>query len=179
MGAVAEDDVLRGRVSELVLQAPPTLDSPHACVAERVELVRVLACDEGDRERRVELCVRLVPGGQEERAEHVLVGLVVARAEDELGVGVGVQDALDDLALVDGERADLEVLLADENCTARESQRGFSDVLLQQLTFDGTLAREVVLEQVLALVALKKAARTSAHAAALHSRQGSPPLRVR
>ena len=42
MGAVAENDVLRGRVGELVLQAPPTLDSPHACVAERVELVRVL-----------------------------------------------------------------------------------------------------------------------------------------
>ena len=52
---------------------------------------------------------------EEEGAEHVLVRLVVAGAEDELGVRVEVQDPLHNLALVHGERADLEVLLANED----------------------------------------------------------------
>ena len=86
--------------------------------------------------------------------------LVITSAEDELGVGVEVEDALHDLALVHRERAHLEVLLAHEH-------------------LDRPLAREVVLEQVLALVALEEAARTSAHAAILHNHRGSPPLRVR
>ena len=50
-----------------------------------------------------------VLGEGEERA--------VARAEDELGVGMGVEDALEDLALVDGGRANLEVLLSDKDNT--------------------------------------------------------------
>ena len=52
---------------------------------------------------------------EEEGAEHVLVRLVVAGAEDELGVGVEVEDALHDLALVHRERADFQVLLPDED----------------------------------------------------------------
>ena len=89
--------------------------------------------------------LRLRLGEEEERAEHVLVGLVVARAEDELGVGVEVEDALHDLTLVHRERAHLEVLLAHEH-------------------LDRPLAREVVLEQVLALVALEETSRSrSAH----------------
>lgn len=83
----------------------------------RLELARVLARYEGDRERRFELDVRLVlvPVEQEERAEHVLVGLVVAGTDDELRIRVVVQDTLDDLTLVDGQRTDFEVLLADEH----------------------------------------------------------------
>ena len=77
--------------------------------------------EERDGERGVEAHALGCAGGgalrgeEEERAEHVLVRLVVAGAEDELGVGVEVEDALHDLALVDGERAHFEVLLADEN----------------------------------------------------------------
>ena len=71
---------------------------------------------------------------EEERAEHVFVCLVVARTEDELGVGVVVQYPFDNLSLrtpqsvlyrfrvsptrthlVDSNRANLEILLADEN----------------------------------------------------------------
>ena len=43
----------------------------------------------------------------------------VARAEDELGVGMGVEDALEDLALVDGGRANLEVLLSNKDWKLR------------------------------------------------------------
>ena len=43
--------------------------------------------------------------------------LVVTSAEHELGIRIVVEDALDDLALVDRYWADLEVLLADEDCT--------------------------------------------------------------
>ena len=78
--------------------------------------------EERDGERGVEAHALGCAGGgalrgeEEERAEHVLVRLVVAGAEDELGVGVEVEDALHDLALVHRERAHFEVLLADEDC---------------------------------------------------------------
>ncbi len=49
--------------------------------------------------------------------------LVIACAEDELGVRVQVQNTLDNLALVDRNRADLEVLFAHENYeTAQQTQ---------------------------------------------------------
>ena len=41
--------------------------------------------------------------------------LVITSTEHEFGVGVVVQDPLDDLALVHGERAHLEVLLPNED----------------------------------------------------------------
>lgn len=41
--------------------------------------------------------------------------LIVTRAENELGIGVAIQDSLDDFALVDSNGANLEILLADEN----------------------------------------------------------------
>ena len=77
---------------------------------------------------------------QEQGAEHVFVRLVVACAEDEFGVGVEVENAFDDFALVDGDGTDFEVLLADED-------------------LDGSFTREVVLEEVLALVTLEETAR--------------------
>ena len=95
--------------------------------------------EERDGERGIEAhtlrLLRLRAGAlweEEQRAEHVFVGLVVARAEDELGVGVEVEDALDDLALVHRERADFEVLLADEDymrisvhaCMMAQEERG-------------------------------------------------------
>ena len=46
--------------------------------------------------------------------------LVVTSTEDEVGVGVLVQELLDNLALVDRERADLEILLSDEHCKRDE-----------------------------------------------------------
>lgn len=48
-------------------------------------------------------------------SEHVLVRLVVTRAEDEVGIRVLVKERLDDLAFVDRKRSNLEVLLTDEN----------------------------------------------------------------
>ena len=95
-------------------------------------------------------------GEEEERAEHVLVGLVVAGAEDELGVGVGVQDALDDLALVDGERAHFEVLLADEDCMWTSAYTPMEADKTGMRTLDWPLACEVVLEQILTLVTLEE-----------------------
>ncbi len=83
---------------------------------------------------------RLGRGEGDERAEHVLVRLVVASTEHELRLRVLVQDALHDLALVDCERPHLEVLLPDEH-------------------LDGTFVREVVLQQILALTALEEAVR--------------------
>jgi hypothetical protein len=53
--------------------------------------------------------------GHRKSAGQARTHLVVAGAEDELGLGVLVNDALDNLALVDGERPDLKVLLADED----------------------------------------------------------------
>lgn len=41
--------------------------------------------------------------------------LVVTGAEDKVGVRVLVQELLDDLALVDRERSNLEVLLSDKD----------------------------------------------------------------
>ena len=41
--------------------------------------------------------------------------LVITGAEDELRVGVEVEDTLDDFALVDGNGTNFEVLLANEN----------------------------------------------------------------
>lgn len=43
---------------------------------------------------------------------HILVRLIVTSAHAELGVGVLVQQTLDDLALVGVSRSDLDVLLA-------------------------------------------------------------------
>ena len=63
--------------------------------------------------------------------------LVITRTEDKLRVRVQVQDPLDDLALVDRNRANLQVLLADED-------------------LNRALVREVVLEEVLALAALEQ-----------------------
>ena len=42
--------------------------------------------------------------------------LVVTSTEHEFGVGVVVQDPLDDLALVDGNGAYFKILLADKHC---------------------------------------------------------------
>ena len=41
--------------------------------------------------------------------------LVVTRTKDELGIRIQVENTLNDLAFVDRDRADLEVLLTDEN----------------------------------------------------------------
>ena len=75
----------------------------------------VHGCSGCDGDRWVH-CRRRAAHGEERahRAEHILVGLVVARAEDELRVGIGVQEPLDNFALVDCHRADFEVLLAHE-----------------------------------------------------------------
>ena len=62
--------------------------------------------------------------------------LVVTGAEDKVGVRVLVEDPLHDLTLVDGDRTNFEVLLADAD-------------------LDRTLVDEVVLKQVLALNALE------------------------
>ncbi len=45
-----------------------------------------------------------------------MVYLVVTSAEDELGVWVEVENTLDNFTLVDSDRANFKVLLADENC---------------------------------------------------------------
>jgi len=77
------------------------------------DLARLRARSRGDRDRWVHCRCRAAHG--EERThctEHILVSLVVARAEDEFRVGVGEQDPLDNFALVDCDWADLEVLLA-------------------------------------------------------------------
>lgn len=63
--------------------------------------------------------------------------LVITCTEDKLRVRVQVQDPLDDLALVDRNRANLQILLADED-------------------LNRALVREVVLEEVLALAALEQ-----------------------
>ena len=81
--------------------------------------------------------------------------LVIAGAEHELGVGVEVQDALHDLALVHRERADFEVLLPDEDCRKR-SVLSVMTRRWAQRTLNRPLARKVVLEQVLALMALEE-----------------------
>jgi hypothetical protein len=41
--------------------------------------------------------------------------LVISRAEDEFSVGIIVQNTLDDLSLVDGDRPDLKILLSDQD----------------------------------------------------------------
>lgn len=100
--------------------------------------------------------------------------LVVSRAEDELGVGIVVQDALDNLTLcacqhlsslaegtnthlVDSDRAHFQILFSNEHCIKRSS----AAALLHRTkvrTFYRTLARKVVLKQVLALMALEQTA---------------------
>ena len=50
---------------------------------------------------------------------------VVTRTKDELGIRIQVENTLDDLAFVDRDRADLEVLLTDENLY-EAAQRSYS-----------------------------------------------------
>ena len=71
-------------------------------------------------------------------AKRAEIYLVVTSTEHELDIGVEVHKALDDLTLVDRDGSNLEVLLPDHD-------------------LDGTLVRDVVLEQVLALPALELA----------------------
>ena len=121
------DDLLGRRdvpKRERALRAVPDGGREDRVARDREVDGRVLLAllrEERHGERRVEadalrlLRLRRALWEEEERAEHVLVGLVVARAEHELGLGVEVENALDDLALVDRERTDFEVLLADED----------------------------------------------------------------
>ena len=51
----------------------------------------------------------------EDRSEHVLIGLVVSRANQELCVCVLIGETLDNFPLVRMRRPDLEVLLADND----------------------------------------------------------------
>jgi hypothetical protein len=57
---------------------------------------------------------------QTSRRENELreTNLVVTRTKDELGIGIHVNNALDDLAFVDRDRADLKVLLTDQDYEA-------------------------------------------------------------
>lgn len=66
-----------------------------------------------------------------------MTDLVISRAEDELGIWVEVYDPLDDFTLVHSDRADFKVLLAHQD-------------------FDRSFPRQVVLEEVLALMALEE-----------------------
>jgi len=88
--------------------------------ARRLNLERdrpdITRSSRGDRNRWVHIRGRAAHG--EERAhcaEHVLIGLVVARAENKFRVGVSVQEPLNNFALVDCDWTDLEVLLAHEH----------------------------------------------------------------
>ena len=80
-----------------------------------LDFVPVYGRSGGDRDRWVHYRLRAAHGVERaHRAEHILVGLVVARAEDEFRVGVSVQKPLDNFAFVDCHRTDFEVLLAHE-----------------------------------------------------------------
>jgi hypothetical protein len=80
------------------------------------------------------------------------IGLVVAGTEDKVGVWVLVQQRLDDLALIDGQRSDLEVLLSDED-------------------LDRTTGSDV-LQQVVALLALERAEKVETRKENISNRSG-------
>lgn len=48
--------------------------------------------------------------------ERERIYLVVTGAEDEFGIGIAVQDSLDDFSFVNCDRTHFEVFLPDENC---------------------------------------------------------------
>jgi len=75
--------------------------------------------------------------GELKSTEHILISLVITRAEHKLSVRVLVQDTLDNLALVDGTWADFKVLLANENV-------------------NWSLIGNIVLQKVLTLMALEE-----------------------
>lgn len=88
---------------------------------------------------------------------HQPTHLVITSAEDEVGIGVLVENTLDDLALVDGQRTNLEVLLTNED-------------------LDGPTRSKIALEQVEGLLALKLSVVVSA---ATSCQVDSPKVRVR
>jgi hypothetical protein len=81
-----------------------------------------------------------------------LIGLVVSGTEDKVGIWVLVQQRLDDLALVDGQRSDLEVLLSDED-------------------LDRTTGSDVF-QQVVALLALERAEKVGTRKENISNRSG-------
>jgi hypothetical protein len=70
-----------------------------------------------------------------------MTNLIITSTEDEFNIRVQVKQPLHDFALVDSDRTDFEILLANEY-------------------FDWSLAGEVVLQQILALSALEQAVDT-------------------
>lgn len=64
--------------------------------------------------------------------KHILVGLVISCTENKLGFRVLAQQSLDNLALVDNRRTNLEILLADQDL---DRELGEDCILEMVLTF--------------------------------------------
>ena len=73
------------------------------------------------------------PAEVDERTEHVFICLVVTGAENKLCVSVVVKDTFHNLALVDSERADFKILLAEQNLDGEIV--GCGEILKMRLAF--------------------------------------------